>query len=51
VIAFDLATPIEILGRTYSAEGSAAYDVIIAVPRCTASAGPTTLSVRTGSVD
>jgi transcriptional regulator GlxA family with amidase domain len=48
VIAFDLATPIEIFGRTYTADGSAAYDVIVAGPRRTASAGPTTLSVPHG---
>ncbi len=45
VIAFDLATPIEIFGRTMTADGSPAYDVLIAGPRRTAAAGPTTLSV------
>lgn len=45
VIAFDLATPIEIFGRTPAADGTPAYEVVVAGPRRTASAGPTTLSV------
>lgn len=45
VIAFDLATPIEVFGRTMTADGDPAYDVLVAGPRRTAAAGPTTLAV------
>ncbi|MET4783273.1 helix-turn-helix domain-containing protein [Glaciihabitans sp. UYNi722] len=45
VIAFDLATPIEVFGRTMTAEGTPAYEVLIAGPHRNATAGPTTLSV------
>jgi transcriptional regulator GlxA family with amidase domain len=45
VIAFDLATPIEIFGRAADASGKPAYDVLVAGPRRTASAGPMTISV------
>lgn len=45
VIAFDLATPIEVFGRTVTASGAPAYEVIVAGPRRTVSAGPMTLSV------
>lgn len=45
VIAFDLATPIELFGRTMDPLGNPAYEVLIAGPRRTATAGPTTLSV------
>lgn len=45
VIAFDLATPIEIFGRAADAAGQPAYEVQIAGPRRSASAGPMTISV------
>lgn len=45
VIAFDLATPIEVFGRTTTADGAPAYEVLVAGPVRTATAGPTTLSV------
>ncbi|GGC97245.1 AraC family transcriptional regulator [Tersicoccus solisilvae] len=48
VIAFDLATPVEVFGRTLTAGGAPAYEVIVAGPRRTATAGPTTLSVPHG---
>ncbi len=48
VIAFDLATPIEIFGRTLTANGTPAYQVIVAGPRRSAAAGPTTLTVPHG---
>ena len=47
VIVFDLATPIEVLGRT-AVDGALAYDVLIVGPETTASAGPTSLSVPHG---
>jgi len=45
VIVFDLSTPIEVFGRTRTAEGEAAYEVFLAGPRETAKAGVTELSV------
>ena len=48
VIAFDLATPIEVFGRTTTADGAAAYEVVVAGPRRTAAAGPTALTVPHG---
>ena len=45
VIAFDLATPIEVFGRTLTADGAPLYDVQVAGPRRTADAGPIRLSV------
>lgn len=45
VIAFDLCTPIEVFGRTPDAHRAPAYDVVVAGPRRTATAGPTALSV------
>lgn len=45
VIAFDLATPIEVLGRTRTATGAPAYDVVVAGPTRTVHAGPVTLEV------
>lgn len=45
VIVFDLGTPIEVFGRTLTAEGEAAYEVFLAGPRDTARAGVTTLAV------
>jgi transcriptional regulator GlxA family with amidase domain len=47
VIPFDLATPIEVFGRT-AYEDAPAYEVMIAGPRRTADAGLTTLSVPHG---
>ena len=48
VIAFDLATPIEVFGRTTTADGSPAYEVVVAGPRRIATAGPTALTVPHG---
>ncbi|RIX29993.1 GlxA family transcriptional regulator [Amnibacterium setariae] len=48
VIAFDLATPIEVFGRTTAPDGAPAYEVLVAGPRPTAAAGPTTLTVPHG---
>lgn len=48
VSAFDLATPIEVLGRARTAEGETAYDVVLAGPEETAQAGPTTITVPHG---
>jgi transcriptional regulator GlxA family with amidase domain len=48
VIAFDLATPIEVFGRTVTEEGAPAYEVVVAGPKRTASAGPTALTVPHG---
>lgn len=45
VIAFDLATPIEIFGRAVDAAGNPAYDVVVAGPRRSVSAGPMRISV------
>jgi transcriptional regulator GlxA family with amidase domain len=45
VLAFDLATPIELFGRTSLPDGSPAYEVVVAGPRRTVRAGPVTLSV------
>ena len=45
VIVFDLGTPVEVFGRTLTAEGEAAYEVFLAGPRKTAIAGVTTLTV------
>ena len=47
-IAFDLATPIEIFGRTRLANGAPAYEVLVAGPSPTASAGPLLLGVPHG---
>lgn len=45
VIAFDLATPIEVFGRTVTGTGAPAYEVMLAGPRRSATAGPTVVSV------
>ena len=45
VIVFDLSTPVEIFGRTLTAEGEPAYEVFLTGPRDAARAGVTTLSV------
>jgi len=45
VIAFDLATPLEVFGRTLAPDGSALYDVLVAGPRRQAAAGPVSLGV------
>jgi len=47
-IAFDLATPIEIFGRTRLANGEPAYEVLVAGPSATATAGPLSLGVPHG---
>jgi transcriptional regulator GlxA family with amidase domain len=47
-IAFDLATPIEIFGRAQLADGSAAYNVIVAGPAAQVNAGPVSLGVPHG---
>lgn len=47
VIAFDLATPVEVFGRT-AVDGAPAYEVVVAGPRRTVSAGPMSLSVPHG---
>lgn len=48
VIAFDLATPIEIFGRTRLRGGDPAYRVVIAGPEPSVSAGPLSLEVPNG---
>lgn len=48
VLAFDLATPIEVFGRVRTPDGRPAYDVVVAGPRRTATAGPVTLTVPHG---
>lgn len=48
VIAFDLATPIELFGRTMDEDGSALYEVVVVGPERTASAGPLTMTVPHG---
>lgn len=45
VIAFDLATPIEVLGRARTAAGDPAYEVVVAGPANRVSAGPVALHV------
>lgn len=45
VIAFDLATPIEVFGRTLATDGTPLYDVQAAGPRRTVGAGPIRISV------
>jgi transcriptional regulator GlxA family with amidase domain len=45
-IAFDLATPIEIFGRTQLFDGSAAYEVFVAGPAQAVTAGPISLAVQ-----
>ena len=47
VIAFDLATPVEVFGRT-TVGGARAYEVVVAGPRRMVSAGPVSLSVPHG---
>ena len=47
VIAFDLGTPVEVFGRTV-VDGAPAYEVVVAGPRRTVSAGPVSLSVPHG---
>ncbi|WP_368498697.1 GlxA family transcriptional regulator [Herbiconiux sp. A18JL235] len=48
VIAFDLATPIEVFSRTLDEQGEQLYAVTVAGPSRTASAGPIDISVREG---
>lgn len=48
VIAFDLATPIEVFGRTTTEAGDPAYDVLVAGPRRSVAAGPIALTVPHG---
>jgi transcriptional regulator GlxA family with amidase domain len=45
VVAFDLATPIEVLGRVRTVDGGPGYKVVVAGPRRTVSAGPIALDV------
>ncbi|MGY0498209.1 GlxA family transcriptional regulator [Nocardia sp. FBN12] len=45
VIAFDLATPLEVFGRCCRDDGSPLYDVVVAGPRRQARAGATALTV------
>jgi transcriptional regulator GlxA family with amidase domain len=45
VIAFDLATPVEVLGRAADEHGRALYDVRVAGPTASAGAGPMRIQV------
>ena len=45
VIAFDLATPIEVLGRVPGPDGAPAYALLVAGPTPMVRAGPVGLSV------
>lgn len=48
VVAFDLATPLEVFGRTVDADGAALYEVIVAGPERQVDAGPMTIGVSHG---
>ncbi|MFD7610791.1 GlxA family transcriptional regulator [Streptomyces sp. NPDC059828] len=48
VIPFDLATPLEVFGRTVDASGGSAYELLVCGPRRSVDAGPTRLSVPHG---
>jgi transcriptional regulator GlxA family with amidase domain len=48
VIAFDLATPVEVLGRVVDEQGDALYDVRVAGPEPSAGAGPMRIEVPHG---
>lgn len=48
VIAFDLATPVEVFGRTRLADGAPAYEVLVAGPARQVRAGPLGVTVPHG---